>query len=146
MLLKFNPLLISFQECIVYILRCLREVCSVSQSQMSMALFQSLQKIYHISDFIPRDKILKKLSVHIFIFFLLCQNIETHREDIWHISIECAHPWPVWLWSRSSEQTITYQLWSWNMSFPKHRNVFLLRCPACLSSEFPMSSIWDLFC
>lgn len=61
-------------------------------------------------DFIPREKILRKLSVYIFNFFLLCQNIKTHGEDIWHISIECAQPWPVWVWSRSSEQIITYQL------------------------------------
>lgn len=99
------------------------------------------KKIYHMSDLFPRDHILRKLSVYIFIFFLLCQNIETHGEDIWHISIECAHPWPVWLWSCASEQIITYQLWSWNMSFANHRTLFLFRCPACSSSAFPISSI-----
>lgn len=46
-----------------------------------------------------------------------------HRGDIWHISIECAHPWPVWLWSCSSKQIITYQLWRYE----------LLKAETCLS-------------
>ena len=79
------------------------------------------------------------------IFVLLCQNIETHGEDIGHISIECAQPWPVWLWSCSSEHIITYQLWSWNMSSSKHRNLFLFRCPACLISSFPECLLFEIY-
>lgn len=63
-----------------------------------------------MSDSFKEEKKLRKLSVYIFNLFLLCQNTETHGEDIWHISIECAQPWPVWLWSHSSEQINTYQL------------------------------------
>lgn len=138
MLHKFNSLLISFQEFIVYIIRCLNVVCSVIQSQMLMALFQSFQKICHMCDFIPREKLLRKLKVFIFkICLLLCQNIGTHREDIWCISIDCAHPWPVRLWSCSSKLTITYEPWNWNTSFSKHRNLLLFRFPAYFSTTFP---------
>lgn len=103
-----------------------------------MALFQSFQKTCHMCDFTPREKLLRKFKVFIFLnFFMLCWNIETHGEDTWHVSIECAPPWPVCLWSCSSRQNITYQLWSWSMIFSRHRHLFLCRCPACLSSASP---------
>lgn len=71
MLLKSNSLLISSQEFIVYILRCFLAVCSVTQSQMLMALLQTLQKkICHLCDFIPRKKTFEKVaSVEILKYF-----------------------------------------------------------------------------